>query len=130
VSSLLIHSEKLKVSPLYVDPKLAGSVNSGLRMKALSASEEELDSAAEGLTLILASADWSGSVCCVWSDGRVSLYRLSYSVNVSYGIYSMASYLRTFKLTECGVLIEASDCLLLWDISMWAKRLSALVFCL
>jgi len=63
VSSLLIQSEKVKVSPLYVDPKLAGSVNSGLRMNALSASIEELDSAAEGLTLILASADWSGNVC-------------------------------------------------------------------
>jgi len=53
----LIQSEKVKVSPLYVDPKLAGSVNSGLRIKAFSASIEELDSAAAGLTLIVASAD-------------------------------------------------------------------------
>jgi len=83
-----MQSEKVKVSPLYVDPKLAGRVNSGLRMKALSASDDELESTAEVLTLILASPDCSGKVCCVCNDGRVSLHRLSYYVTFSYRIDS------------------------------------------
>lgn len=46
-----------------MDPKLAGRVNSGLRMKVLSASDDELDRAADVLTLILASPDCAGRVC-------------------------------------------------------------------
>jgi hypothetical protein len=105
-----------------VDPKLAGRVNKGLMMKVLFASADELDSAADVLTLMLASLDCSGRVCWVWSDGRVSLHRLSYLVNLSHRIRSVTSYLMTFRLTECGVLIEAAESLLLWDMSAWVAR--------